>query len=407
MSGRERTYLFVLLALVFGLILLELAMPKPVDWTMRFERGDDRPFGARIFYEMLPHLFPESTLMPVQVPPFMVLRDTLFRDVTYLFLTDTFAPDAAEADKLLAFLGRGNTVFAAAHRFEGALADTLRLETTARFSGLFAPGGAGADSLGVNLVSPSLGRATDFAYRAPLVRAYFARFDTARTVVLGTDSRGEANLVRVHVGEGWLYLSTVPLLFTNYALLDADHAEYAYRVLSALPGADLWWDAYYKPARTAATTPLRYVLADSALRWAYYLALGGLVLFIVFRGKRQQRVIPERPPLKNATVAFVRTVGRLYYQHGDHAALAEKMITYFLDDLRSRLHVTTPPGEQGFEDHVAERSGVPLEEVRALFEHVAGVQARSSLTGAELVLLSRSIETFYQHSRRSSTLAPR
>lgn len=399
MKRGERKYVVMLAVLVTGLVVLELAAPRPVDWTLSFQRDDSRPYGGRILYTLLPHLFPGGPRQPVDAPPFTVLRDTLFRGVTYLFLTDTFAPDAAEAERLLAFVARGNTVFVGAHRFEGPFADSLRLRTAARPAVPAIPGLTDEDSVAVNLVHPALAAPEGFYVPEALARYHFTRFDTARTTLLGEDGRGAANLIRMTAGMGRLVLTSSPLLYTNYALRRPDRAEYAYRVLGRLPDGPLWWDAHYKPIRREAATPLRFVLSDPALRWAYYLALGGLLLFLVFGGRRRQRVIPVIAPPKNETAAFVRTVGHLYARQADPATLAERMMRYFLEDLRTRYHVALPPGAPGFAARLVERTGIDPALAEALARDLTAGTASPPEEKA-LLHLGQRMADFYEQSRR-------
>jgi hypothetical protein len=84
-------------------------------------------------------------------------------------------------------------------------------------------------------------------------------------------------------------------------------------------------DEYYKPNKfRAAQTPLRYILSVPAYRWAYYVAIFSILIYVVVYARRQQRIIPIIEPFKNLSLEFARTVGTLYYQQKDHRDLAEK-----------------------------------------------------------------------------------
>ncbi len=401
MKKQERKYL-VVLALAFALaVAVEVFKPQPIDWTMSFEQDDRRPYGSLILFDLLPELFPGADVEAVSLPPFLALRDTTRTGSSYLFVTRHFAPDPAETRALVAYAARGNTVFAAAYSFDGTLADTLHLATDFDLPApSLTPGDTPDDSLRINFVSPAVRMAQGFGYKQGVAAAYFERFDTLRTTVLGVNSLGAANYVRVEAGAGAFYLSTVPLAFTNYYLLYGDNAGYVYRALSYLPAQAVRWDAYHKPGRNTAATPLRFVLQDAALRGAYYVLLALVLLFVAFEARRRQRVIPIIAPPQNTTLEFVITVGRLYFQHGDHANLAEKKITYFLDYVRTRLRLPTGAVDDEFLARVAERSGVPADEVRAVFACIAQVQGRAKLPEADLGRLNRLIEGFYRKSKR-------
>lgn len=401
MTKRDRKYI-ALLILALGLaVAAEMATPEEIDWTASFENNDKRPFGGLVFYDLLDELFPGTSIDAVNVPPYLVLRDTSRTDANYLFVTLTFAPDAFETEKLLDFAARGNTVFVAAYDFDGPFADTLRLETDGAVTNMpQALLNLSDDSVGIHLVNPALQTADAFYFEEGLADDYFSRFDTARATVLGLNSRKHVNYLRVDVGGGAVYLSTVPMAFTNYFALHRNNAAYLYRALSYLPVQDVLWDEYYKPNRTETTTPLRFILGHPALKAAYWTLVALLVLFIVFESKRRQRIIPVIAPLKNTTVEFVETVGRLYHQHADHANLAEKKITYFLDYVRHHLGLPTHTLGEDFPARVAERSGVPADAVRAIFEDVRRVQSQAKLSEDDLQRLNDRIEAFYRLSKR-------
>lgn len=401
MSRREYIAL-ALVAVAFALVVAaEVLAPEPVDWTPSYERTDTRPYAGKVLYELLPQLFPQATRTATDQPPYLVLRRLEARhaqqidSTTYLFLAQTFQPDAAEVHRLLQFAREGGTVFAAAEAFTGPLADSLRLQT----------GGAQEapslrDSTMLRFTSPSL-QDLEAGYRAGIAEAYFSAFDTARTTVLGTTAAGHATYLRTDVGRGAFYLSSTPRAFSNYALLHGG-ARYAYAALSHLPPGPgrLLWDGHYKPARAGASTPLRVVLTRPALRAAYGLLVVAALLFAVFEGRRRQRALPVVEPPKNETAAFVRTVGQLYFERGDHANLAQKKVDHFRTFARERLRLHLDVLDEEAVRRVAERSGVPREDVRELLRLLGEAEGRSRFTEDELQTLSRRLDTFFQNSQR-------
>ena len=401
MTKRDRKYVaFLILALGLA-VAAEMAAPEEVDWTLSFENNDKRPYGSFVLYDLLDDLFPGVSVDAVNVPPYLVLRDTSRTDVNYLFVTENFAPDAVETEKLLAFVARGNTVFVAAYAFGGAFDDTLRLATNrAELNWPQFILSLSDDSVGINLVNPALRASEDFYFEEGLADDYFARFDTLRTTVLGLNNRDHVNYLRVEVGQGAFYLSTVPVAFTNYFALYRNNADYLYRALSYLPVQDVLWDQYYKPNRVEVSTPLRFVLSDPSLKWAYWTLIALVVLFILFEAKRRQRVIPIIAPLENTTVEFVETIGRLYHQHADHANLAEKKIMYFLEYVRHHLGLPTHALDEDFLARAVERSGAPANAVRAVFQDVSRIQGQATLSEDILRRLNDRIEEFYRLSKR-------
>ncbi|NBC16639.1 MAG: DUF4350 domain-containing protein, partial [Bacteroidetes bacterium] len=208
---QDRKYVIILVATLLLAVAAEWMAPEPIDWSWSLERDDTRPYGATIAYDVLPDLFPGATVDARTVPPYLVLRDTSATDVNYLFLSQTFAPDAVEARKLLAFAERGNALFISAASVRGALADSLGLTVGAAAPiALPQPGTPEQDSLGITFVNPTLQADNAWTFPRGAAGRHFTAFDTSRTTVLGVDEEGRANYVRIDAGGGQIFVHLVP-----------------------------------------------------------------------------------------------------------------------------------------------------------------------------------------------------
>ncbi len=387
---RPNTYIVVLSLLFIVAIVVQLTRPKPVSWENSFARQDRIPFGGYILYDLLPELFPSSKVEIASMPIYNTFGEAWHENATYMVLNLSFTPDDLDLEELLEFVEDGNRVFVAAQSFSDGFADTLGFEVQRAIALPL------QDSVELMLVNPALGSPNPYRYQKNIVTSHFSRFDTAKSVVLGTTSRGEVNYIRLPYGQGEFFISTVPYAFTNYNLVHRNNAEYAFGALAYLPdGGTLIWDEYYKVGRRLVRTPLRYILSQEPLRWAYYLTMAAVLLFIVFMGRRRQRIIPEIRPLPNTTLEFVETVGQLYYQHGDHKNIAEKRIVYLLEHIRSRFGVNTGERDEGFYHAVSARSGADLDMVKGLFGYIDDILQRETINEETLIALNSAIERFH------------
>ncbi|MEM1054171.1 MAG: DUF4350 domain-containing protein [Bacteroidota bacterium] len=393
------------------LILLLLSSPSPEDIRIRLEREGAAPFDAEVLYEALPGWL-GAEVTPVGDPAFVTLADTTLTNTTYLFLTRHFEPGEDEADRLLAFLERGNTVFVAAHGMTGPFFERLGTpDTTDEDLGtgwvydVFMNGSLGVED-SLQLVAPGVSGSFGFPVEVNFAELY--GLDPETSEVLGVDGDGDyVTLARIRVGEGTLLLSSTPLAFSNAALVGEGDAEaYVSAALAALPSQPLLWDDYKKPYREQARTPLRYVLTSPGLRGGYFLLLTMGLLYLLFRGRRWQRAIPVVTPPPNAQREFARTVGRLHLTHGDSVRLAQRTVHLFLDRLRSRLRMVEPDLTDDTAQRAARRAGVPEDEALALFAHLHRVQADPRPTAQDLVDLDTRLDRFFRHVDASAqTLA--
>ncbi len=393
---RYRNYIMLLAALFFCVVFIETMAPRRIDWTPSFARQDKIPYGSYVLYDILPELFPGDTIVTADLPAYNVLDAEGEDDRrTYLVINQTFAPDELDTRALLAFVDQGNAAFIAASNISGSFADTLGLNIG------YAILSSAADSIGINFTNPALRAGGEYRVRRASADYYLENFDSLGATVLGVNDAGLPNFIRLDHGQGTIYLSTVPFLFTNYHLLRSPEGEYAARALSYIPDGPIIWDDYYKEGRVLVESPLRFIWSRESLSWALYTGLVGVVLFIIFMGKRRQRIIPEIRPLPNTTLEFAETVGRLYYQHGDHNNLVEKKIAYFFDHIRTVCGVATNQRDDAFLRTVAARSGVDLESVRTVFGYIDRLRASGTVGEEQLVALNASIEKFYADSKRA------
>ena len=397
MRRKEYGYIALLLAAV-ALAMVSTPRDPEAEWRPGYGAGDARPYGSRMLFETLPALF--DTVRTVPLSPYEWLGDSAYRETSYLFVTESFMPDPAEAGALLDYVRAGNNLFVAAAAIAGPLAETLDVRIRTGFD---ASDPLAIDTLRVNLSHPALRRAGGYFYDIGASHAYIAfDEDAAGIEVLGAGfPEGDPNFVRIRWGEGDVYLHALPKMFANYTMLVDDTYAYTYGALSYLPASfPVFWDEYYKPFKRVARTPLRFVLAEPALRSALFIALAGLVLFVVFQGKRRQRPIPVIEPPRNMTAEFVETVGRLYLSRGDHRNLALKLIEQWKHYARSRLFLDPADLAAVGAGRVAARSGVDERQVCELLTLLEETERRESVDEGRLRRLARALDAFYAASMR-------
>ena len=128
------------------------------------------------------------------------------------------------------------------------------------------------------------------------------------------------------------------------------------------------WDEYQKQGGTDANSSIfKAMLSNPLLRIALYLILGGLFLFVIFRAKRTQRIIPVIKPHINSSLEFLGTISNLYYRKKDFKTIAEKRHAYFLDYIRKNYYMSTEKINDDFLDVLSAKSGVERDKLSNLF----------------------------------------
>lgn len=388
---------YVLIGLVLLVfVLAELLIPKPLNWRVTLSAEDKNPYGAYGLSQALEDLFPGQ---PVQKPHLSLYEtDTFLHKYNYLILAERFRPEPPDTRLLLEKVGKGATAFVGATDFGGLFADTLHLSTgNFLFESISDEGSfENADSVYIRFEQPGTAK-EQYRFTLAAVPGYFDSLPSYHQV-LARNQQDEAVLVRVPWGKGTFYFSSTPLAFSNYYLLEGKNHHFIESALSFLPVAPLLWTDYYQVGRMESQTPLRFVLSNEALRWAYYFGMCTLLLFILFGLKRRQRPIPTMLAPENTSLQFAASIGTLYFQQGDHLNLARKKIVYLNDYIRTHYRLTAAWHDPVFITKLARKSSKTEEEVQGLARQIYLTETRQQITADELLKLNKIINRFTKNT---------
>lgn len=378
MSKKDRVFLIVFIGLFAGYLVVEYMAPKPLEWRITFHQNDKNPFGGYVLNQRMEDLFNFSET------GYLTLTEFSARDQNPLILAHRMDLTETDTDHLEQMLNGGRHVLLAAHQFPAEWLDSLGLKAEYSFSPLDE---SIFQSQRVQLTHQNGASAR---YMSPLVPAYFTVENRLGWNPVVWNEDRHPLVVSKQIGKGKLILCSAPLLFTNFGLLHQDNYTFAQEILRELPEDNIHLSYYYQLGRPEPQTPFRYILTQAPLRWALYLGLALLLVFFIVETRRRQREIPVLSPPENTTVEYVRTLGNLYFQQGNHQNLAEKMIRHFIHRVKEKYHLGFQPSEQ-FYHLLSVRSELPLEEIVNTCDEIQKLRNQHQLTGAELLGLAKKI----------------
>ncbi|WP_370000016.1 DUF4350 domain-containing protein [Winogradskyella sp.] len=399
MDKRSKIALYVIGAVIVFMMIAEVTKPKPLNWRDSYSASDKIPLGCYILFNEL-ETFSDGEVLTSERTVYEYLKNVDTTTSKSLVLINNYLSfDREESKALMDFAEKGNTVFISGNYFYGTIVDSLNVSVVRQYNDFF------KKESEHKFTSPSL-KKNNRLFKDVIENSHFSSLDTLNTTILGTvtlaDDDGieetHPNFIKIDVGEkgGQFVMHTNPFAFTNYHLM-LDKADYAATVLSYLPKQQIIWDNNYKSGRKVITSPLRFILSNKALKWAFYISMFGLILFVIFRGKRTQRIIPVINKLENATVDFTRTIGELYYQHGDYTNIVQKKIRFFLEFVRSNYYLNTNQLNQSFIEKLAVKSSNTKEDAKALVDYLVFLKSKAQHTEQELIELNKKIEHFTKH----------
>lgn len=388
--------LFIALAVVaISLYLFVADKEKKVEWKPTYDVHGKNPLDLYVLNQQLPHLVGEKHLTRFGSTPYEYLTENIDYDVeppgysiSGTMLSIGRGVDDASVSELLLFAAHGNTVLVSASLPSRKLLDSLGLEVDRKRWGRKA----------VNwTIAGSAKRAVTFEKGSS--GSTFSKHDAKRTQILGYSKidgeKAAPNYVRVKYRNGYVYVHLSPEAFSNYYLLNSDDARMAEEVLTLLPRDHVFFFSDDHGSGENQSM-LRYVFNNPELRWAWYILLLGLLLFILFNVRRKQRIVPIVKPLGNTTVEFVQTIGNLYRQEGDHGRLAEKKIVYFLERIRQEFKIETTILDEAFILRLHHKSGKPPEDIRRVIDLIQTFRRnRFSIPEEDLIAFNEAIEHFF------------
>lgn len=395
MKNSSKFGLLIVLVVLVIIAVIDATSRKPIDWSKTYNQRDKIPYGLYVLREELAYILDDSiTVTDSKKSIYELLEeDTLVNDHTALIYIDQYFDIGETASKkMLDFAYAGGEVFISSNELSSELLDTLNLSVANLDVFKVSPSSLFED------VTYSLGRkGKKIKYDKIGDSNIFDLVDSTNIRVVGNafvQQHGLPNFVEVSWGKGKVYLHLGPEMFTNYYMLKRNSYEYASAALKMLTAKQIiWYDSHYREGEE--DTPLRVILSHPGLREAWYLLLFGLLLFLIFKSKREQRAVEVVEPEPNLSKEFAKTIATLYYENGEPGNMADKKIDYFLFDVRRSFQLDTMDmDDEKFVKSLSLKSGITLEETRALMSLISSYRSRRDLTLDNLKTIHDKIEEF-------------
>ena len=411
--------------LVIGLVILfwYYSPKQKHNWYENYRINDKEPYGIYVVGEMMRHYFHDDKFEVCEKKPVheFLAKEKIRKHSTYMLIGEALFLDSADIETILSFVDDGNDVFIASMDIPNELTLNLR-DFQCYWKGYKTETDSAAK---MNFYHGLLREKDPYTFtfyrkdepeyyywsyiRPDLLCNYSGTFSRLGYFRTRNDS-DHLNFIKVPYGDGNFYFHTVPVAFTNYFLLKERQLDYAAKVMSHLTPGDIFWDEYSKvPHYTGkdqngeshGESPLQFLLGQKSMRWAWFTLLFGVVMmYLLFRTKRRQRIIPLLEPNTNTSLEFVQTIGRLYFLQNNHRGLCRQMMRYFLSVIRNKYYLSTGKVSEELISKIIQRSKVDAEIVRGIFTKYDLLDRSSQIiTDNELIDFHRLLEYFYKNCK--------
>ncbi len=388
---------------------------KQVQWYEYYHMEYKEPYGTYAVSQLLDDYFPKQSFTVLEKSLYKTLdQSKVDAPANYICISDYIYWTGRDEDSLLSFVQNGNNAFLSVKNlpttFLKKLSEFKYQETgvTTSFSSREALSldiNDGTDSIYKYMFNNGSGIDTNYTWNAISVELD----SMVSSTILGTYKRVEVdtdyvNFVKIQYGKGSIYVHTMPLVFTNYYLITKEGRAYAEKALSFLPEGDVYWDNVsqnyiYQPQGQNEKSPLSFILSQKSLRWAWYICLLAILLYVIFRAKRKQRIIPVIEPNINTSIMFIETIGKLYYMQNNHHKVALLKMKHFVNFIRMRYKVNLQKDMEQKIDQLAVISGVNHDIITTLFTKYQRISLMENITAHELLEFNAIIQKFYKNCK--------
>lgn len=408
----------LILTVVIGLIsLLNYFQGPKHNWGENYNTNNSEPFGLEYTMEFIKRSYPDQEFIVPDTSIVATLRswtDTLVSN--YIHVGGYFNLDTAAHGALFDYVNSGNNALFILKRPSRTFMERLndgecsyywegiasKYDTVwrANFTHPDLKVPEGREFMAVNKYGPIK------RYWNYFPKKYFCEGNYSFTTV-GTVSDSLVNFIRVPHGDGFFYVHTNPILFSNYFITQPDGVEYARDVFSHLnEGTIIYEDLRYlsdftlgdgssRNAMNRNEGPFKYIMSQESLRWAMYTLLGLLFIYVFFGIRRKQKMIPVILTQENSSIEYVETISELYFQSKGKNKIAQYLFDQYYEFIRLKYQLTLGEDRQKFLDRLVLKSEISSGLIKELNNLDDQRNHRIEITQDDLITYYKKLENFY------------
>ena len=413
---------------IAAIILLTLAIFYKSDktnysWKESYDVNEKSPYGLYVLHELFNN-YPSNNVVKKVSKNLEELSEAYDNEEAdnYVFIGQALNLDSLALENLLDFIASGNTAFISSKTIPSDFMNRIYPEICYQYD--WTDYIYRQDTLvTLNLTHGNLQDTSGFEFkyfRNFTVEDYYWKYidpdyfcDTITSLVeLGAINNEDINFARKQYGDGHVYIHTTPISFTNFHLIDSLGIDYAGNVFSHLGPGQIYWDEINKVEELVGRRrnrsnsdmdqslisdgPLSFIMEKRSLRAAWYTLLALALLFLLFRTRRKQRIIPILPVNRNTSLDFISTIGSLYFLQHDHGKLCKKQGKLFLNYIRTHYDIPTQNLDEQFTKRLSAKSEVSEDIIDKILTLWNNLKLANQVTENTMVDFYKLLNHFYK-----------
>ena len=375
------------------------------EWEETFSVEDKNPNGIFLFNELLEFQTKKtSTIIDQEIDSLSLPK----YNTSYFFIGDQFLLKTEEFDSILNRVEKGSNLFIAYN----TLSDNIHsfFFNKAEFIWEY------SDYLDVYVENKNMRFASVFQsdtvcsewnlFPKNNIKKY--HFDTVNSE---SSVQNLSNFLNFNFGKGHIYLHSNPKLFSNYQLLSKNGFDYAQFVAEKIPkNHQIKWleiaryseeESMHNQGEGSGqkdSSFLKLIFDSKTLTLALLISVLGIILYLIFRTKRSEPLIPYIPKSVNHSLIFADTIKEIYYRQQTPYNILQVMHKNFQVAVNKQFFVdiSKQNNELGL-NVLHEKSGISKQKIGELISKLA-TNDQTLVNFQYLEEVSKLQQEFYKES---------
>lgn len=383
------------------MMLVMACSQDSTNWKLSLDKNSKEPYGCYIAYQNLTDIFTNAVIRS---------NDNFFTRVKkinqsnsrkkslVISVTNQFNLSESDLDELMRYIMNGNSALILSNNFSDTLLNYFSLQTklidTSSSLKHFKPLSEVTMPIDISFEDSI----KSFSYKGIMSNHYFDTLineDFDNTIEwIGRIDKTKRNNLLEYINKGKIIIGHTPTALCNYFLLQQNNKQYYEYLLSHFSKniSEVYWIS--KLIQMPSLQERSSILNFPPFFKAFLVIVALLLLYTLFEAKRRQRIVENLPPLENASLEFVETVGQLYYNKGDHKNLAEKMILFYLENIRTKHNVTTRELNDALAKVLSHKLNHSEVETKSFISYLNYIRTQPTLVETDIQFLFQQLKKF-------------
>jgi SUMO ligase MMS21 Smc5/6 complex component len=371
------------------------------NWKLSLDKNSKEPYGCYIAYQNLTDIFTNAVIKSNDnfFTRIKKINQSNSRNKSLVIsVTNQFNLSESDLDELMRYIMNGNSALILSNKFSDTLLNYFSLQTklidTSSSLKYFMPLSEVTMPIDISFKDSI----KSFNYKGIATNHYFDTLineDFDNTIEwIGRIDKTKRNNLLEYINKGKIIIGHTPTALCNYFLLQQNNKQYYEYLLSHFSKniSEVYWIS--KLIQMPSLQERSNILNFPPFFKAFLVIVALLLLYTLFEAKRRQRIVENLPPVENASLEFVETVGQLYYNKGDHKNLAEKMILFYLENIRTKHNVTTRELNDALAKVLSHKLNHSEVETKSFISYLNYIRTQPTLVETDIQFLFQQLKKF-------------